>query len=56
MTSYLRQLGWQVEDAPLETLDLQLPPQLTDSWGDYGQMQTEQGFPFTCLLYTSRCV
>lgn len=47
MTSYLRQLGWQVEDAPLETLDLQLPPQLTDSWGDYGRMQTEQGFPFT---------
>ena len=47
MVEYLQGLGWQVERDPIETLDLQLPQQLTESWGDYAAMQDEQGFPFT---------
>lgn len=47
MAEYLQGLGWQVESDPIETLDLQLPQQLTESWGDYAAMQAEQGFPFT---------
>ena len=47
MVEYLQGLGWQVESDPIETLDLQLPQQLTESWGDYATMQNEQGFSFT---------
>ena len=47
MVEYLQGLGWQVESDPIETLDLQLPQQLTESWGDYAAMQDEQGFPIT---------
>lgn len=47
MAEYLQGLGWQVESDPIETLDLQLPQQLTESWGDYAVMQAEQDFPFT---------
>ena len=47
MVEYLQGLGWQVESDPIETLALQLPQQLTESWGDYAAMQDEQGFPFT---------
>lgn len=47
MVEYLQGLGWQVESDPIETLDLQLPQQLTESWGDYAAMQDEQGFAFT---------
>ena len=47
MADYLQQLGWQVEPDPIETLDLQLPQSLGDTWGDYAAMQAEQGFPFT---------
>lgn len=44
--SYLQELGWQVESTPLETLDLQLPQELTETWGEYAAMQTAQGMPF----------
>lgn len=47
MAEYLRTLGWQVEDTPIETLDLQLPQELGESWGDYAAMQSEYGLPFT---------
>ena len=40
MADYLQQLGWQVEPDPIETLDLQLPQTLGDTWGDYAAMQT----------------
>ena len=41
MADYLQQLGWQVEPDPIETLDLQLPQSLGDTWGDYAAMQAE---------------
>lgn len=47
MASYLQEKGWQVDPAPLETLDLQLPASLSDTWHDYVALQAEQGFPFT---------
>ena len=49
MADYLQQLGWQVEPDPIETLDLQLPQTLGDTWGDYAAMQTEQGPPLQTL-------
>lgn len=44
--SYLQELGWQVESTPVETLDLQLPQELAETWGEYAAMQTAQGMPF----------
>ena len=44
--AYLTQLGWQVEPEPVETLTLQLPRELAESFGDYLALQQEQGLPF----------
>ena len=44
--SYLQELGWQVESTPVETLDLQLPQELAETWGEYAAMQTAQSMPF----------
>ena len=46
-TAYLAELGWEVEPTPLETLDLQLPEDLSRTWGDYAALQEGQGLPFT---------
>ena len=43
---YLTQLGWQTDSQPMETLDLQLPQELAETWGEYAAMQTAQGMPF----------
>ena len=45
-TAYLTDLGWEVEPTPLETLDLQLPEDLSRTWGDYAALQEGQGLPF----------
>lgn len=45
-TAYLRDLGWQVESEPVETLDLQLPASLSETWGDYAALQSSQSLPF----------
>ncbi len=45
--SYLEESGWQVDPEPIETLDLQLPEDMTTTWADYAALQTGQGFPFT---------
>lgn len=44
--AYLQELGWQVESTPLETLDLQLPRELSDTWDEYAQLQAQQALPF----------
>ena len=44
--SYLEGLGWQVLPEPVETLDLQLPEDLTAQWRDYLALQEKQGLPF----------
>ena len=45
-TAYLTDLGWEVEPTPLETVDLQLPEDLSRTWGDYAALQEGQGLPF----------
>ena len=45
--AYLEQLGWQVSDEPLETLELQLPVDLKADYADYCKLQEEQGMPFS---------
>lgn len=44
--AYLTELGWEVEPEPLETLVLQLPAELGESYGDYLKLQERQGFSF----------
>lgn len=45
-TAFLESFGWQVDAAPLETLDLRLPESFADRWADYAALQTGQGLPF----------
>lgn len=45
--AYLESLGWQVDPAPLETLDLQLPEKLEGDWAGYAALQEQQGLPFS---------
>ena len=44
--AFLTGLGWAVEPAPIETLDLQLPEKWEGDWEAYAKLQTEQGLPF----------
>ena len=45
--AYLEALGWQVEQQPIETLDLQLPEKLEGEWDAYAKLQKGQGLPFS---------
>ena len=45
--TYLTQLGWQVNAAPIETLELQLPDDLKADYADYCMLQDEQSLPFS---------
>ena len=45
--TYLNELGWQVNSEPVETLDLQLPSPLGDTWADYALLQEQQNLPFS---------
>ena len=47
--SYLQQLGWQVEEAPLSTQELLVPETFDQSYADYLSLQEEQGFDLTPL-------
>ena len=44
--AFLTGLGWAVDTAPVETLDLQLPDKWEGDWVDYTKLQAEQGLPF----------
>ena len=43
IVSYLASLGWQVEDAPLESVELIIPAKLTGPYADYAELQSKQG-------------
>lgn len=45
--AYLTGLGWQAEPEPVETLNLELPGDLSGEYGDYVALQDRQGFPFS---------
>ena len=42
--AYLRELGWEVDEKPVESMDLQLPEELTGSYAAYNELQLAQGF------------
>ena len=42
--AYLESMGWQVEEEPVETLQLLLPEQLEGAWAAYSDLQQRQGF------------
>lgn len=42
--AYLRELGWEVEDEPVTTLQFLLPPQLKGDYVAYNDLQKQQGF------------
>ena len=44
--AYLESLGWTVDAAPVETLDLRLPDPLEGEWKDYAKLQSDQDLPF----------
>ncbi len=44
--AFLTTLGWTANATPVETLDLQLPPQWSDEWIAYVELQNDQGLPF----------
>lgn len=44
---YLSDLGWQVGEEPLETLDFLLPNPLTLAYLTYNELQMAQGFDLT---------
>ena len=45
--AYLTELGWQVESEPVETLNLQLPEDISGEYADYAALQDQQGLPFS---------
>lgn len=44
--AYLKELGWTVEETPVETLDLLLPEKLEGEWQAYAKLQKSQDLPF----------
>ena len=44
--AYLTSLGWEVEETPVETLDLLLPEKLEGEWQAYAKLQKSQDLPF----------
>lgn len=42
--AYLQSLGWEVEPEPIETLQFLLPPELTEPYLSYNELQLSQGF------------
>lgn len=42
--AFLNELGWEVEQTPLETQEIVIPRQFTGVYEDYVKLQNEQGF------------
>lgn len=47
--AYLSSLGWEVEEAPIETLSISLPEPLAEPYLSYNEMQKLQGFDLSPL-------
>ncbi len=52
--AWLNDLGWQVEEVPVATLDLVLPEDLTKDYAAYTALQNAQGLPF--IQYAGQAV
>ena len=48
--AYLAELGWEVDAEPIETMDLQLPEELSGSYAAYNELQLAQGFDLRSCL------
>ena len=42
--AYLKALGWEVDEEPVESMELELPEELTGSYAAYNELQLAQGF------------
>jgi hypothetical protein len=42
--AYLETLGWLVDEAPLEAVDVVIPGEFTGAYLQYAELQTKQGF------------
>ena len=42
--AYLKELGWEVDEEPVESMELELPEELTESYAAYNELQLAQGF------------
>ncbi|MDR0937389.1 MAG: DUF4830 domain-containing protein [Oscillospiraceae bacterium] len=42
--TYLQSLGWQVEEIPLDMLEVTIPAEFAGAYEDYAKLQTAQGF------------
>lgn len=45
--AYLKELGWEVTEEPLTTLQFLLPPELQGDYVAYNELQKTQGFDLT---------
>ena len=48
--AYLAELGWEVDAEPIETMELQLPEELSGSYAAYNELQLAQGFDLRSCL------
>lgn len=42
--AFLNELGWEVNETPVETQEIVIPRQFTGVYEDYAKLQNEQGF------------
>lgn len=47
--TYIASLGWQVEETPVETIEVLIPQSDDEVFQRYNQLQTEQGFDLSRL-------
>ena len=41
---YLQNFGWEVEEEPLETMEVRIPQDFNGVYGEYNELQKKQGF------------
>ena len=41
--AYLKELGWEVDEEPVESMELELPEELTGSYAAYNELQKSEG-------------
>lgn len=44
---YVTRLGWSVDEKPIDTATITLPPEFDDVYGQYNEIQKEAGFNLT---------
>ena len=42
--NYIKSFGWEIEDNPVEVVDVQVPNEFSDVYKNYNKIQKEQGF------------